>query len=98
MVHPGAGVNAGNLGPVALADAQRVLDRAAARLYVRGSTVIRSVTAAGGDDGPVDDGTDQVAPLGEGEEIPVVRRQRHRGQHGRPVARRAGRVRRPSRP
>ena len=64
-----------DLGPVALADAQRILDRAAARLLRARLDRDAVGTASGRDDGPVDDGADQVAPLVEGEDVPVVSRQ-----------------------
>ena len=70
------------MSPSALAEAQRILDRAAARILRARLDGHPAVTPSGSDDGAIDDNADQVALLGEGEEIPVVGANGHRRQNG----------------
>jgi hypothetical protein len=68
------------LGPRARTEVQRILDGAARRLLAEeiDGDPLRSATARDGD--ALDDRADQVAPLVEGEPVPVRgRRDRHRG-------------------
>jgi hypothetical protein len=60
------------VGPLASAEAQRILDRAARRLLTARLDGDAIRPAAGSNDGPIDHGTDQSAPLVKREQAPVT--------------------------
>ena len=71
-------------------EVQRILDGAARRLLAARLDRDPVAAAAGSDDGPLDDGADERAPLVEGEHVPVpARGDRHRRRRRGAVARRA---------
>ena len=63
-----------NLAASAIADAQRILDRAARRLLAASLDGNSSLSSPREDHGAIDDGPDEVALLVEGEQIPVAAR------------------------
>lgn len=60
--------------PAVIAEAQRILDGAARRLLAARLDRDPIGATPGSDVDPVEHGTDEGAPLGQGEHVPVTRR------------------------
>jgi hypothetical protein len=71
------------VGPLAAADAQRILDRAARRLLNARLDHDAVGAAAGANNSAGDDGGDEGALLVAGERIPLTSRNGDRGRGGR---------------
>ena len=70
------------VGPLAAVEAQRILDREARRLLQARIDADAIGTAAGADDGLLDDGADQIPASVEAEFVPVAGADGDRGRGG----------------
>jgi hypothetical protein len=70
-------------GPLATAEAQRILDRAARRLLAASLDRDSVGPTAGTNDGSIDNSNDEGAALVEGERVPVASADGDRGRGGR---------------